>query len=570
MNELGALRALLQPGIEEGRRPMSEARGIDEVLEQLRSRCAQGASGKVPEEFQQEAVRRFWDSLLIASFRDTYLLSWGLCLPVREDGPCILEDRDRFRRVLIAVDKEKARPKAFRRCYKGLLKNYFFYDIQAQKASAIARQNWVELRGYLKLCAAAIASGVQLPDWAHAAGANKKLFTESPCDPYVPAVLAGDSTEIDRLTETLGIVKSSWFFRELILTQIKVATSSSDVKFQSHLSALVSVIATHELLQDQALTLLLNRYSEISGAQEDHALREAAVSRWKNPWLPSNAKHWGSVTAQARTMVSNWLKREFIREFFMKLAEERAGDTRRMEFWLKYARAITRIEFALGSRVRNSRDKDLIVLREKMTGLTGELDSQDNNAFIMTMGDLVAVEFSVKGNALYGYEARGSLPFDTSKRLLLNVDYPNSLKQQGAARFQLRHKDDVHGYTTWEDLFEATLREKFGIHAPEPESEEIPTARRATQAAVPQTSTPSSAYTYGGRANSATSIQQIESVPFSRQALKTYADRVGAQIVDKTSVGGNLWVYAGKDRDDVDRVLKNWGFGYKAGKGWWK
>jgi EH_Signature domain len=561
---------MLQPGIEEGRRPMSEAPAIDEVLGQLRSRCAQGASGKIPAEFQLEAVRRFWDSLQITKFRDTYLLSWGMCLPMRKDGPCILEDRDRFRRVLIAVDKEKARPKAFRRCYKGLLNNYFFYDGQAQQDSAVAHQNWIELRGYLKLCAAVIASGTQLPDWAPVAGANKKLFTESPCDPYVPTILAGDSTEIDRLTETLGIVKSSWFFRDLILTQIRVAASSGDVKFQSHLPALVSLIATNELLQDRALTLLLNRYSEISGAQEDHALREAAVSRWKNPWLPSNAKHWGSVTAQARTMVSDWLKREFIREFFLKLAEERAGDTRRMEFWLKYARAITRIEFALGSRVRNSRDRDLVVLREKMTGLTGELDSQDNNAFIMTMGDLVAVEFSAKGNALYGYDARRSLPFDTSKRLLLSVDYPNSLKQQGVARFQLRHKDDVHGYTTWEDLFEATLREKFGIHAPEPEFNNNPTTRRATQAAVSQPSTPSSAYTYGGRANSPASIEKTESLPFSRQTLKTYADRVGARIVDKTDVGGNLWVYAGKDRDDVDRVLKNWGFGYKAGKGWWK
>src|ERR1700722_7725936 len=125
MSELGALRAMLQPGIDEGRRPMSEVPAIDEVLERLRSRCAQGTSGKVPEEFQLEAVLRFWDSLQIPKFRDTYLLSWGLCLPVRKDGPCILEDRDRFRRVLIAVDKEKPRPKAFRRCYKGLLKNYF-------------------------------------------------------------------------------------------------------------------------------------------------------------------------------------------------------------------------------------------------------------------------------------------------------------------------------------------------------------------------------------------------------------------------------------------------------------
>lgn len=549
---------------------MSEASAIDEVLEQLRSRCAQGASGKVPEEFQLEAVRRFWNSLQIKGFRDTYLLSWGLCLPVRKDGPCILEDRDRFRRVLIAVDREKARPKAFRRCYKGLLKNYFFFDGEAQQNSAVSRHNWVELRGYLKLYAAAISSGAQLPDWVHVAGANKKIFTESPCDPYVPAILAGDSAEIDRITEALGVVKSSWFFRELILTQIKVAASSGDIRFQSYLPALLSLVATNELLQDRALTLLLNRYSEISGAQENHALREAVVSRWKNPWLPSNDKHWGSVTARARTMVSDWLKREFIREFFLKLAEERAGDTRRMEFWLKYARAITRIQFALGSRVRNSRDKDLVVLRDKMTGLTGELDSQDNNAFIMTMGDFVAVEFSAKGNALYGYDARRSLPFDVSKRMLLSVDSPNSLKQQSVARFQLRHKDFVHGYTTWEELFEATLREDFGIHAPEPESGEIPPARRTTQAATSKTSIPSSRYTYGRQTDSPASTEELESMPFSRQALDKYAAQAGAQIVDKTPVGGNLWVYVSKSRDDVDQVLKNWGFRYKAGKGWWK
>ena len=80
-----------------------------------------------------------------------------------------------------------------------------------------------------------------------------------------------------------------------------------------------------------------------------------------------------------------------------------------------------------------------------MKGLVRELDaSGTNNAFIMRMGPLVAVEFSGLGNAFYGYDARQSVPFDTAQVLRLEVNGPNSLKRKDQSILWLTHQDGIH------------------------------------------------------------------------------------------------------------------------------
>ena len=163
-------------------------------------------------------------------------------------------------------------------------------------------------------------------------------------------------------------------------------------------------------------------------------------------------------------MVSDWLKLEFIETFFTKLAEDGLGDRRRMEFWKRYVKAIDNIEFALGSTARNARDRDFVALRKKMEGLICHLDAAgSNNAFIMRMGDLVAVEFSGMGNALYGYDARRTVPFDTAEPLRLPQYDHNSLKQKNRSILWLSHQDGINGWAKWEQMFDAKLREEFGI-----------------------------------------------------------------------------------------------------------
>ncbi|XCY17547.1 EH signature domain-containing protein [Burkholderia sp. Ed8] len=263
-------------------------------------------------------------------------------------------------------------------------------------------------------------------------------------------------------------------------------------------------------------------------------------------------------------MVSDWLKLEFIETFFTKLAEDGLADRRRMEFWKRYVKSIDDIEFALGSTARNSREPDLVALRKRMKGLTRELDASGaNNAFIMTMGKLVAVEFSGLGNAFYGYDASRSLPFNTSQTLKLGKNERNSLKQSKSMLW-LKHGDGIHGWNRWEEMFEATLRESFQIL---PSAETLRASGRAKAANEPTKSTSN----VSSRENVGSSQNRTEAhESYSHVALKRFAATHGLQIEDRTALGGNLWVRGGEGDERVGRVLMEWGFRVKPGKGWWK
>lgn len=255
----------------------------------------------------------------------------------------------------------------------------------------------------------------------------------------------------------------------------------------------------------------------------------------------------------ARAMVSDWLKLEFIETFFTKLAEDGLADRRRMEFWKRYVKSIDDIEFALGSTARNSPEPDLVALRRKMKGLTRELDASGaNNAFIMTMGKLVAVEFSGLGNAFYGYDANRSLPFNTSQTLKLGKDERNSLKQSSRMLW-LKHGDGIHGWNRWEEMFEATLRESFQIL---PSAGTLDSNERAKST------------NFVSSRSSQDRIETHES--YSRVALTRFAATHGLQIDDRTALGGNLWVRGDESDERIARVLADWGFHVKPGKGWWK
>lgn len=552
MSRLDYLVALLQVGIQEGAKPMQTFSGIDDVLAEMASRAKSKTTRSISEDHQLEAVRRFWDSQEEPSFRDTYLLSWGLCLPHHPMGLCVLDDRPRLQRVLDRADNWNCRPPAYRRFYQGLVRSYFTYDALSDSVPPAGRNNWKLLRDYLQDRNSLIHDTRINPEWVETAIGNRQLFGDSPCEPYVEALLRGDVGAIDHLCVQLGIGKASWFVRDLVLAQVRGATLLSHGQFKELIPRLLELLAKNVVLRDRGLAMILDRYVSVPGAHLHQGLREASVQWWGNPWLPSNETRWGAVVPAARTMVADWLKLEFIETFFTKLAEDGLGDRRRMEFWKRYVKAIQHIEFALGSSARSSRERDFVVLRDKMKGLICNLDASGaNNAFIMRMGDLVVVEFSGMGNALYGYDASKSLPFDSEKTLRLAIDATNSLKHKSPRRvLWLQHQDGIRGWAKWEQMFEATLKQEFGI---KPEAElvsDIPPIAHAS------------------RSNSDSHSGDVQR--YSRTALDSFVNAHGFQIEDKSFQGGCLWVRAGVDNTHISEVLTHWGFRYRAGKGWWK
>jgi len=557
MTALDRLSQLLRDSLKVAERPLRTTDALESVVALLQEHNKAVSGNSVPQDLQQAAVKRFWKSQRLETLKDARLVSFGLCVPSRPSSPCVMEDRQRFLAVLdtkTGVDQWADRPRWFRRCYQGLVRSYFAYELDP--VSPVGEKNRSDLRDYLNKRIRNIVDEKQNPDWVTTVVTHQRLFSEDPYTPYAAAVLSGNSTEIDHLCAQLGIVQSSWFLRELVLAQVRHATEQSDESFKALIPRLLKLLADNQVLRDRGLILILNKYAQASQPGINEPLRHTAVEWWGNPWLPSNEMRWGGVEPAARDMVSEWLKREFVEAFFTKLAVDGVGDRRRANFWLRYVKSMDNIRFALGAQALSSEDRDFEVLRKKMEGLYTELkdSSRANNAFIMTLGNLVAVEFGEMGHAFYGYDVRKALPFDSSHSLGMRVNFPNSLKHD-SCMLKMRHQDGIHG-RKWEDMFEGTLREHFDICPNVPKghlSTRSPRAARPLDAAA-QTPTPPTS----------------TGVKFSKRALADYARENGLKVDDKTEINGNLWVRTDDGNPQVNKVLLGWGFRYKPGKGWWR
>lgn len=585
MTALDRLSGLLRGSLMAAERPYPSFNELDPVIAQLQRHNKSGTGASVPEDLQQAAVRRFWETQRFETLKEARLVSFGMCVPSRPSGPCIMEDRQRFQAVLDAqtgVDQWVGDPRWYRRCYQGLARSYFTYNAKSESAPAVGKRNWGELRDYLNDRTKNIVDKQVNPDWVTTAVGNRQLFSDEPCAPYAAEVLSGDTAKLDHICEQLGIVKSSWFLRELVLAQVRQATKLSQERFKDLIPRLLDLLANNQVLRDQGLILMLDKYASASHPIINEPLRNASVEWWGNPWLPSNATRWGGVVSEAREMVAEWLKREFIEAFFTKLAEDGVGDRRRANFWLRYVKSMDNIQFALGARALHSRDRDFEALRKKMKGLYTELKASGsaNNAFIMTLGDLVAVEFG-DGGAFYGYDARTRLPFNAAHPVGTTVDAPNSLKHSSRILW-MKHQDGIHGWKHWEDMFEGTLKEHFDIH-PNAGARRVVSSAAATipmptppqtvprPPPPPQPVPPPLPRRVGQETSAGSSHGRSQAEKdFSKLALYAFAKSNGLKVEDMTELNGNLWVRADDNDLRVNKALLDWGFRYKSGKGWWR
>jgi hypothetical protein len=441
-------------------RPCAE---IDEVLAELERQIRTGSANYEPRDLQVEAVRKFWDTGEYESLRDARLVSFGLAVRPWNDRRCLMEEPELFGKALAGLGQWQDRPRQFRRCYQGLVRSYFDYDVLGRDVPEVGRTNWRRLRSYLDDNAPRVRDTDVNPEWVKCVLDNRGLFSKQPGADYAQDLLDGRDERVRHVRDLLGISDASWFTRALVLSQIRRACEMGDEAFALLVDRLLKLLVDNEVLRDRGLRMILTRYARLPLRSEHRALKEFSVQSWGNPWLPSNEHRWGGVDDDVRQMVGDWLKLEFIELFFTRLAEDRRSDTRRLKFWAQYVPLIEDIRFALGSHAISSRQADFVKLRSKLQGLIVPLEDANpyNNAFIMTMGRLVAVEFSGESNAFYGYRRR-SLPFDLSKPVRTTVDGRNSLKNS-SSKLRLRHQDDIHGFGRWEDRFVDELRKRFGL-----------------------------------------------------------------------------------------------------------
>jgi EH_Signature domain len=537
MTSIDHLASLLAPAVRLGGLQMPNAGDIDSVIERLEKRIRSGSANRVAADLQCDAVQRFWKTLRLETLKDARLVSFGLCLPAGPAGGCILEDSGRFAALLEGVDQWRHDARWFRRCYQGLVWNYFSFDIDADGVSSTARENWERLRGYLHRSAAGTVDRRANPDWVRTVVANRHLFGEAPCEPHIASLLKGDGAAVDLICERLGIHGASWFARRLIQAQVEAATQLDNGAFCALLGSLIEMLSGARALRDQGLACLLERYATLPNASAHPGLRDAALAWWGAPWEPSNALAWSGLTEAARSMAAEWIRGGLIDEFFADPAD--ADGRRRAAFWKRFVKSMQKVECS------------------------------DGVALVMTTRRAALVEFADRDLPLHGHDLRGAGPPD-----------PEKPWRQSRPALALSHRDGIDGWRRWEQMFEAALKDRFDIRP----GALVSTDATAFVDLADPAMNPDPGATEQGRIDeqrwhSASAGEDVHwqtaeaaSVPYSRPDLEVLARVHSLRLVDETARGGRLRVRAGATHERIDeriaRVLRRWGFQQAVGQEW--
>jgi hypothetical protein len=191
----------------------------------------------------------------------------------------------------------------------------------------------------------------------------------------------------------------------------------------------------------------------------------------------------------------------------------------------------------------------------------------------MCIGNFVAVEFGIKGNACFIF-ARDRLPFLLEGEIAGNsiaLKHPSFVER-------LLHIDGNFG--TWEHKFQGTLaglmRVQPGLQSIRSESPAPVSpapAARLNQAAptlfAAQTFRATTRAPAPGVSPRPDPVPPTRGPAFSERELSRLCDPRRLRIEDLRDQNGNLWVLTDDTDGYVSSQLRSWGFAYRSGRGWW-
>ena len=470
-------------------------------------------------------------------FRDLRVISYGAATPLGTYQIRLIENKDHFPKLLDMISSYQDRPRVFRRLYRGLLASYFQYDPHALYAKNAGPDHWQRLRRYLNSHIDGLYTEGINPDWIAVLHEHRNLLTDDPCSRYGEAFLDGASDVFEEAGRQLGFSGTSWVTRAVVKARIEAAIRRPDHDFKAYLPELLKLLRRHAVLLNEGLAQLLERYGRTQPVAIHHELRNFAVEHWKNPWLPINQNRWALVSESIRKMVTNWLKLRLMKSFFELLSADGSNDTRRLDFWIQYIDEINDMYFALGKYAMQTQEASFIAIRNEMAGRLLRLSGtgRENNAFIMTMGNTVFVEFGMQGNAAYIYSFY-NLPFALDGTHDINA---TELRDRSIGD-RLVHKDNQDNCPRWEQRFNTYLYQNFGIRVSN--TGEIPEPWR------------SGSY-YPTRSDA---------------MLHTFCQAFKLTPEDTRSLGGYLWIKANDQTPIVNQQLRAWGFTYRPDRGWFR
>lgn len=540
MNEILRLKAAVESALVLDEEAFAVDHSVLDAENHILLQMLGGAGGnRPPKDRMREAVLEFRKSNQLQDLSTARFVCFGAADRFSNRELPLIEEQDRFPRLLDLVDEFRPEPRGFRRCFRGLLHTYIAYDGEHRDTCDEGRENWRTLREYLHERRRDIVVEGTQPDWVECITQHPNLLTPDPASRYAPDLLQGRKETVEEIRSRLDVSDHHWLMRRLILAQIEHATRDGDAPFARNVRALLNLLDGHEGLEDEGLGLILNRYAAIKNPSLHAGLRDRSVRMWGNPWITGNRKKWARVSDAACALVTNWFKLHVIRTFFELMSDDRQTDQRRVKFWEQYYEQIDDMYFALGAATRYSSNSAVKEMRREMGDRLLGLKSagtSSNNAFIMMMGDVAAVEFGVTGHACFLYR-RDALPF--ALRGEVNGGTADDGLRSPHNLERLTHVDTRYG--SWEENVADALR-RHG----------------ATRMAGPP----------GDRNVQAPPAPSNDAV-LTRQSLRKFCDSNGIGWQDKSGYGGNITVQFPYNSGVLADRLKRWGFTFSEQRSFW-
>ena len=177
--ELNRLRASLRETLGRSFDLPEVPRELPKQAEALMAWLGAGAGGGRPSrDRMREAIVSFRQTRKLATLGEARLVCFGAAERLAPAQPSLLEDEQWFLHLLAEVDDFHEEPRAFRRCYRGLLSTYFLYDPDAAAQDQTGAKCHRNLRHYLATRVDRIrVEGTQL-GWVEASVAHRNMGSE--------------------------------------------------------------------------------------------------------------------------------------------------------------------------------------------------------------------------------------------------------------------------------------------------------------------------------------------------------------------------------------------------------
>jgi hypothetical protein len=566
MDALEALRSQLDATLNRALHSwesLGKSLAMSRTLEEVRRHHASPAE-RINERTVAMAVAAFIKTGQLSGFRDLKYVCLGAG-SIGTNGQCVLAQK--HLRVNLLTLAESDEPRRQLKCFQSLLRSYWSFPLNGVDIPETAREGWTVLRSWLANRQKALDKIVtHKPEWFVTLSRHSNLLTDKPCDRYGPALLCGDGTELDQAIKELAIPTESWVMEEAVFAQMESAYALRDEDFKNALPQLLSIaqgragVNVSKPLATRCVALLVIRYSLCASKPEHMELRDSAISVIGNPWL--RRASWdayvcddsGKPNDASREMVNGWLKRRLICDFFELLSEDGSADTRRLDYWLRFEPLIEDMWFALGVNARDKRSESFGEFRHRAKGRLLYLDqtTADNNAFVMRIGEYLAVEFGAKGNAFYLFRW-DTLPRVLTQMLMSGKERAfvsiHSLKSS-EKQDRLIHRDRPNAGLSWEQKFDDFICPLIGSRP-----QEKPRCFGKVMSVRP--AQPMKA--------KAAQVSRFNWLDFEKLVAKH-----SLRVIDHRDRSGSLWVKTNDLNAAIADSLKAWGFRYKTGKGWWK